>query len=125
MPSEENPADLTTRISHADDLTRNSIWQRGPEYLKHPVEIWPIRRDCNITTEQLPDRIGVVLTSEVKIQQYEKIQLVDLKLERFHNYNKLLRVTSIILAIAKMQSYNGSGQFKGIFLRIGRNNFKD
>ena len=47
IPSSQNPADLTTRITNPDDLSEDSIWQTGPKFLKQPFELWPIRKDQN------------------------------------------------------------------------------
>ena len=38
-----NIADIITRGGAPEDLKENSTWQNGPEFLKWPVEEWPIR----------------------------------------------------------------------------------
>ncbi|XP_073670542.1 uncharacterized protein [Paramisgurnus dabryanus] len=38
-----NIADIITRGGAPEDLRENSIWQNGPEFLKWPVEKWPIK----------------------------------------------------------------------------------
>ncbi|XP_054861306.1 uncharacterized protein LOC129347620 [Amphiprion ocellaris] len=40
---EMNIADLITRGGTPEDLKEDSIWQNGPEFLKWPVEEWPIK----------------------------------------------------------------------------------
>lgn len=38
-----NIADIITRGGTPEDLKENSTWQNGPEFLKWPVEEWPIK----------------------------------------------------------------------------------
>lgn len=38
-----NIADIITRGGAPEDLKENSTWQNGPEFLKWPVEEWPIK----------------------------------------------------------------------------------
>lgn len=38
-----NIADIITRGGAPEDLKENSTWQEGPEFLKWPVEEWPIK----------------------------------------------------------------------------------
>lgn len=38
-----NIADILTRVGTPGDLKENSIWQNGREFLKWPVEEWPIK----------------------------------------------------------------------------------
>ena len=61
VASANNPADQPTRMSStADDISSNSPWQRGPDYLYCPRETWPVNRDfanrkdeCNPSVELL------------------------------------------------------------------------
>ena len=36
-------ADIITRGGTPEDLNEDSTWQNGPEFLKWPVEEWPIK----------------------------------------------------------------------------------
>ena len=114
IPSEENPADLTTRITKASELKEDSMWQRGPKFLEQPVELWPIRKE-EAEKMELPDNIvaaGTAANVNVKVKETETpmINLCDIKLENFKSYEKLIRVTSMLLKIAKQRSFKCAGK---------------
>lgn len=56
-----NPADMTTRPCNTNKLGKNSVWQRGPDFMYLPKSQWPIRQ---VNESLLPDRIGVTMTHE-------------------------------------------------------------
>nr|XP_043874409.1 uncharacterized protein LOC122764147 isoform X1 [Solea senegalensis] len=43
IPGDLNIADIITRGGAPEDLKENSTWQNGPEFLKWPLEEWPIK----------------------------------------------------------------------------------
>lgn len=43
IPGELNVADIITRGAAPEDLKENSVWQEGPEFLRWPLEDWPIK----------------------------------------------------------------------------------
>ena len=87
--SEFNPADLTTRGTPPNQLSFDSIWQNGPDFLKMPTESWPISKET--PNQDVPDRKIVVMTTDAEIQALPVLQI-----SRFSNYDKLLNVTDII-----------------------------
>ena len=108
VSTDHNPADLTTRITLPNEIGENSTWQRGPEYLRSPIDMWPIRQDCKIEANQLPDRVGITMTANVQSAQLETdISFEDVKVGNVNDYNKLMKVTSLILSIAKARSFKG------------------
>jgi hypothetical protein len=52
VPTENIAANLTIRITSPRDLEMNSIWQNGPQFLRYPIENWPIIQDCNVESSQ-------------------------------------------------------------------------
>ncbi|KAK3105008.1 hypothetical protein FSP39_015108 [Pinctada imbricata] len=108
IAGECNPADLTTRGTHPGVLKEGSIWQRGPDFMTKPIIDWPISKVCNIS--QLPDTvIGVVHNTTVDHEAFSR-KFDDIDLNRFNNMDKLLRVTIIILKIAKKKSFRVEGK---------------
>ena len=46
VSSADNAADITTRLgSTPEDVSLDSAWINGPDYLKEPVESWPMNRN--------------------------------------------------------------------------------
>lgn len=43
VPGDLNIANIITRGGTAENLSEDSTWQTGPEFLKLPVEEWPIK----------------------------------------------------------------------------------
>jgi hypothetical protein len=107
VPTDKNAADLTTRITSQRDLEMNSIWQNGPQFLRYPIENWPIRQDCNVESSQLPDTIGVAMSSDIKVVTEDNyiLNFEDINLENISKFSKLLRVTCILMQIAKTKSF--------------------
>ncbi|CAC5386337.1 unnamed protein product [Mytilus coruscus] len=89
VPSEFNAADLATRITSPNDMVKNSIWKTEPKFLNDPIDQWPLRQDCNLGNDELPDTI-------------------DVKLENISSYSKHLRVTCILMRIVTTKSFKGA-----------------
>ena len=41
VPTDQNPADIPTRFPNVKDLSQNSLWWNGPEFLSKPETEWP------------------------------------------------------------------------------------
>lgn len=50
QPDSENIADIITRGGSPKDLKEDSAWQRGPVFLKWPVEDWPMKSAAEVAT---------------------------------------------------------------------------
>ena len=94
-----NPADLLTRPCNSESLRSNSFWQKGPDFLSLPHELWPISQTH---VPELPDKIA-----SVSICTTLKFNLDDLDISRFSNYHKLLRVTCRVLCLYECKSIRG------------------
>ena len=97
--SENNPADMTTRYCNPKSLHANSVWQKGPKFLKEPIERWPISQTIE---SDLPDRIGIEITCMVSYS--DKGEGCQVEISRFSRYNKLLRVMARIIASRNQKS---------------------
>lgn len=58
-----NPADMTTRVAPASALGADSKWQKGPDFLRTPFELWPISQENTLDNDQIPDIIGVTMSA--------------------------------------------------------------
>ena len=55
IPGSSNPADLGTRSGVlVEDLSEDSLWQRGPLFLSQPYDSWPITSDEARFTARVP-----------------------------------------------------------------------
>ena len=63
VESEHNIADCLTRGKKPSDIGLESIWQKGPEFLKQPEEEWPITR--NYLEPQLPERVKTAMATNI------------------------------------------------------------
>ncbi|CAC5389528.1 unnamed protein product [Mytilus coruscus] len=98
---------MTTRAIAPHALGLESVWQRGPDFLCLPIEPMPIRQDY-AESNLLPDAVGITMLFEHAEKDGDIVpELSDIDLNRYSNVRKL-RVTSIILAIAKVRSFKGS-----------------
>lgn len=97
-----NPADMTTRPCNTNKLGKNSMWQKGPDFMYLPKSQWPIRQ---VNESLLPDRIGVMMTCESAKE--EGLQVINIG--QYNNYTKLLRVTCRVMNAKKMKSLRGIG----------------
>ncbi|XP_075157820.1 uncharacterized protein LOC142231087 [Haematobia irritans] len=84
VPTNENPADLGTRGCTASELSTNSLWWHGPEWLFKSAKFWP-----KSTTFKEP-------VLERKINNFHTdTQLEDI-LDRFSSFPRALRVLCFI-----------------------------
>ena len=72
----------------------------GSKFLEQPVELWPIRNEQDEKVEILPDKItAVAMNVDAKIAKTDE-----------SNYEKMIRVTSILLKEAENRSFKGAGK---------------
>ena len=105
IETNQNPADMVTRPCHPNRLGNDSTWQMGPEFMSLPISQWPISQ---INETELPDRIGITMTLD-STKERDEASLNLIKIERYSNYNKLLRVTYRLMKASKMRSFSGIG----------------
>ncbi|XP_062618012.1 uncharacterized protein LOC134279607 [Saccostrea cucullata] len=106
IPSDQNPADLTTRITHPSILNNDSRWQKGPEFLHYPIEQWPMKQTVDVS--EIPDSlVHSVLTEIIEVKPKESstriLELIDTT--RISSLNKLYRLTGILQLIFKAHSF--------------------
>ncbi len=51
IPGEVSIADLVTRGSSPEQLSEDSVWQKGPRFLSSPVEDWPIKSASEVAAD--------------------------------------------------------------------------
>lgn len=78
IPTKQNVADEGTKWQKLPDLSPNSRWYRGPEFLWRNMERWPQFEDPGTTTEELRARIShhTVRESLINFQNFSRWKTV-------------------------------------------------
>lgn len=85
------------------------MWQGGPEFLKQPSELWPIRKDQNESNEVLPDKIITVMHTSIDVNK-TVIDTWSTTADNFNDYKTLIYVTALVLRIASQMSFLGAAK---------------
>ena len=91
VESRLNVADLTTRDCSSTLLGQNSVWQKGPDFLKLHEAQWPIQSETSVT--RLPEIRKKFVGSVEKVKKSSSIASV-IDINRFSKLNRLLYTTA-------------------------------
>lgn len=98
LDGQKNIADWTTRAKKPQDISENSSWQQGPEFLQLDESEWPIKNTASAV--ELPELTKKAFCVQAQaLHEYSISNVIDIT--RFSCYYRLLRVTARILAIGK------------------------
>lgn len=86
IPTKKNPADIASRGSSITDLRDSSMWWHGPSFLTSSSEPHP-SQDFTLPIETAPEKKKPIKLFNIVIQKQNDT------LERFSDYNRLLRFT--------------------------------
>lgn len=95
IPTEKNSADLATKTTNSVDLSSESFWFKGPTFLRQselPHFVPPTMSE---------EQIFMVLSEFEEEKSHEKIFFELPDLDRFSNFNRLIRSTAFVLKIVK------------------------
>ncbi|WKX90962.1 hypothetical protein Q1695_009644 [Nippostrongylus brasiliensis] len=97
VPTNFNPADIGSRGSTIQQLTKNTLWWDGPSFLKNPEDTWPEDK-----SEKLDHEITSFITNTPIPQENTPIFN---DLTPFRSWISLLRVmTKVVTFISNIQS---------------------
>ncbi|XP_065084849.1 uncharacterized protein LOC135707055 [Ochlerotatus camptorhynchus] len=111
----ENPADCISRGIAADAIIGFDLWWQGPEWLRQPQESWPIAKG---THDQPSDaleearRISIAAPSSPNEPSF-----VDLLVEKFSDYQRLLRIVAYCLRFLQNCRKQSSDRVKSTLLK--------
>ncbi|KAL7299355.1 hypothetical protein TKK_0007926 [Trichogramma kaykai] len=83
VPTGDNPADIASRGSRAQDLVTSRLWITGPDWLRQPVSAWPARQP-----NEDPDLPRADVRCLVTIQSTREDPVM---IKKFSNRMRLLR----------------------------------
>lgn len=87
IPSKQNPADIASRGTAISELQGSNLWWHGPEFLSSSVERSP-NQDFKLPVNSAPEKKKSIKIFTVSIEKSNYV------LERFSDYNRLLRFTA-------------------------------
>ena len=103
-PTTVNPADLASRGCRCTRIVNNQLWWTGPSFLKEPPDNWP--KFCDPPRDQIALAIQEkimdqsILTVSIENRNLNLSALISC--EKYSDYNKLLRVTAVVLRFTKL-----------------------
>ena len=87
-------------------MNSNSVWQRGPEFMKLPFHLWPVKKITTLN-EMLPDLIQNHFINTCTNQSNHSSLDAIIQISKYSSIDKLLRVTARILNSKFMKSFKG------------------
>ena len=110
VPSYQNPADLPSRgASSSTSLLSNDNWWNGPDFLRLEPRHWPLQESQEMpeVLQESSNASNIELQSEhVFLSSHEASSQPSLlnvfNLEKFSSFEKLLKVTALVLRFVKL-----------------------
>ena len=96
-----NIADWITRGKSPKEISRESEWQQGLEYLTKPIEEWPISKEMTIT--ELPETKKLVCNATAEPVE-TLISRMDI--DRFCKFTRLINTTARIMKLYRRYKRN-------------------
>lgn len=106
VPSEQNPADIGSRGSLAEELKGNEMWWYGPSWLIQPEDLWPRQKSLVPTTETCEEERKVAVMT-VAINEDCGIEKV-VEIKKYNALRKLYRVTAWVTRFCHISRRNKS-----------------
>ncbi|XP_055633642.1 uncharacterized protein LOC129773984 [Toxorhynchites rutilus septentrionalis] len=92
VASKDNPADLVSRGMNVDDFLASDLWKRGPKWLSHVQENWPISKLPEYPQNGKERRKLVIAVTRTQVSPR-----CNYIFTRFSSYERLLHVTAYVL----------------------------
>lgn len=92
VSGQHNPADHISRGLSAEILLHNELWWKGPQWLTLDQQFWPSQQMMNEpNSSAIPETRKVSATASPTMNEPS---FIDLFVNKFSNYNKMLRVAA-------------------------------
>ena len=108
-PTNYNPADIASRGIECSKIINNSLWWKGPPFLKHDQTQWP---KFESAPSHEPNQNGTVYTNVVVNETADSQSINEIiNCEDYSDIDKLFRVTAYVLKfIHKIKSKHINGE---------------
>lgn len=106
VPTNQNPADIPTRMPKVNELASNRLWWKGPEFLAKDESSWPPKFTPPKDNTEAKKEFKKMYLNHIVLQKYQG------KLDPFNysvgsiwdGFDKLLKATEIFLSRIKPQT---------------------
>ncbi|MEM7375552.1 MAG: DUF1759 domain-containing protein [Bacteroidota bacterium] len=103
VPTDENPADMSTRGMTSENLFQSKLWWHGPSWLTDEKATWPTRNVPSVTdvkiqeiqNEVKPSYLSQTLAAIQEVPEPER--LLGIECQSFSSLSKLVRITAYCL----------------------------
>ena len=120
-PSENNPADLSSRGADVRDLLQSKLWWNGPDFLNFSEAEWPLQPQVSSTPPESRFKQSVEANCASNLStSTESTELWNT--ERFSSFTKFLRVIAFVqISIQLMKRQDRSKHISATDLEIAKN----
>ena len=130
IKSEMNPADILTRQPRAESLLSNSTWWHGPDFLRGPVEDWPVQNQVfNLMPEVSMEKefVGTQSGSEANNTNLDDLRPDLIKASRAEKVSvpvELKKVTTMKVGVLSDSDSESENDFVGFSEADSVNDFR-
>ena len=92
LAGKDNIADWCTRGKSLDEILEDSNWQKGPDFMRHPVSEWPISRNTNVEDYPMQRKVLIAVGNRDEDSLVRRIEI-----RRFSKLERLYGTTARII----------------------------
>lgn len=90
VPTDQNPADCSSRGISVNELVNHELWWTGPQWLRENPESWPHSSRSDVDSALLEEKKEITAMPAISHDNWDIAT-------KFSSWNRLLRVTSYVI----------------------------
>lgn len=110
ISSEFNPADIISRGITPSKFESSSLWWNGPDFLKHPSELWPKNTHISNFAKSHHNVPEIRIAKQVNISIHEPINPISFTIKKMSSYLRLINIVSYCM---RFIHYLGTAKNRG------------